>query len=138
MTWNRECDRIIAEKREGLTTHAFTVKAGFTEYGTKLHDLPVRREWQRYQSIPHYNADIAACIRAAEGWTRQRRGRRVSVSMERGVNDDGSIVIYHRASVAQNLTAKSQKLANPGMDPESVDIDAEHLHEALYEAVKNA
>lgn len=51
MIWNRECDRILAEKCEGLK---------FIERGMAGGpDLP---------EPPHYNTDIAACIRAAEAW----------------------------------------------------------------------
>ncbi len=126
MTWNRECDRILAEKCERLTVEAYIVPAGFTEYGVRLHDRPLRhsRELDRFESIPHYNTDIAACIRAAEGWRLQKPGR------------------SYNTSSAKTYTIGKQTVNNPAHSAcleDSLYIAGcgEHLHEALYEAVAN-
>lgn len=62
MTWNREMDRVLAEKCEGWTL---------------LTSGPHRGFWRRQDdvlavAIPDYSTDLVAVVRAAEAW---RKGK---------------------------------------------------------------
>lgn len=119
MTWTREHDRILAERIEGLKVR-------------RWDELPIAQQHYDYcpeelfigdsihDKMAHYNLDPAACLRAAEAWRLQKPGR--SYEFRSAVDDSFG---YRPASAA--CFSGPAQIAGTG----------EHLHEALYEAVKD-
>ena len=118
MTWTREHDRILAEKCEG-----FKVR--------RWDELPIAQQHYDYcpdelfigesihDRLPHYLTDIAACIRAAEGWVMQNDGRYYLLMSD----------CYSNKKIWRPRSAELH-------DRISREVwKATTLHEALYEAV---
>ncbi len=61
MTWTRKHDAWLARECEGLDVWVNAGDGAICEY--------------QDDSIPHYNTDPAACIRAAEEWREKEKGR---------------------------------------------------------------
>ena len=118
MTWTREHDRILAEKCEG-----FKVR--------RWDELPIAQQHYDYcpdnlfigesihSRLANYNTDIAACIRAAEGWRLQKPDREYRTRSKH--NDEPALAQLFE----QGIYVTSQR--------------GDHaLAECLYEAVTNA
>ncbi len=123
MTWTRECDRILAERCEGRTVYqgnANWPEGGFAGMDSNPCDLYwVRSEpdgiGQCPVAVPHYNTDIAAEKRAAEAWRVQKPRRSYVIYSQTGGHPPVVFLIEAGETIGR----------------------AEHLHEALYEAVRD-
>lgn len=120
--WTRKHDRIIAERCEGLTT-VEPFHGGDYRIVRRFQQTAFGETWDSasWTPLPHYNTDIAACFRAAEAWRRQQPGRKYAIY---------SAVDGPRQTYPPIITLLDS--------PEPRKYVSETLHEALYEAVKDA
>jgi len=72
MTWTRAHDAWLARECEGLDVWVNAGDGAICEY--------------QDDSIPHYNTDPAACIRAAEAWKDRGEDRKITIELRtRGI-----------------------------------------------------
>lgn len=110
--WSREHDRLIAERCEEITEFVDDKYQGLSFYDHESDE----GFGPGIVPVPEYNTDIAACIRAAEAWRVQKQGRHYIIYSAAG-GQSQYIVLLERGDVVGR---------------------AKTMHEALYEAVKDA
>lgn len=126
--WTREHDCVLAERCEGLAVTQSTNGLGQVDYFTQM-TLPSSfghfgntQPVVTVQSIPRYNTDIAACIRAAEGWRKQGPDRNYTTQSERDIPG------FRVSPASASCLIGHARLVGSGEGPAA-------LAQALYEAV---